>query len=437
MLKSSIARKLSMNFAVALLIFAVVIGVVFIVLFRSHYLNLHKTELESRANSISTTISGFMIRGGMGGMMGYGAYMRFIGDIAGADVWIVDREYNLLTVGHGMMSGNYTYTDLPENAEQIIDEVFSDKTVFSEDFSGLLSQLTLTVGVPIKDSVGGVAGVVLLHSPVRGIEEAVNQGILILLASIALALVVSFMLSAWLSKRFTDPITAKEAADALRMEKIRRDFVANVSHELKTPITVLRGSLEALTDKVVTDPVKVENYHTQMLNEAKFLERLVGDLLDLSRLQNKDFVIEKTQISIINVIDDVARSAKQLAKAKNISINVTKTPDKCIFYGDYGRLRQMLIIVLDNAVKFSPENSVVEITFLDGVLKVKDNGSGISSEHLPYIFDRFYKSRTEDNKTGTGLGLAIAKQIADRHGIKLVAESSEGNGTQFVFNFNS
>ncbi len=433
MLKSPIARKLSFYFAVALLIFSLIIGSVFILLFRNHTLGIHKTGMENRANSIAETISGFMYRGS--GMGGFGAYMRFIGDIAGTDVWIVDKQYNLLTVerGHGMMGGGYNYTDLPVNAELIIDEVFDDKTVFSESFSGILSESTLTVGVPIKDSSSAVIGVVLLHSPVHGVDEAVGQGVMILLVSIALALAVSFILSVWLSKRFTAPITAKEAADAIRMEKIRRDFVANVSHELKTPVTVLRGSLEALIEKVVTDPVKVENYHAQMLSEAKFLERLVGDLLDLSRLQNMDFVIEKSEISICDVLDDVTRSAEQLAKSKNVFIMIRNITPKCKFFGDYGRLRQMLMIVLDNAIKFSPENGVVEIEFSASRLSIKDSGPGIAPEHILYIFDRFYKSRTEDNKVGTGLGLAIAKQIAERHGIKLTAESNNGKGATFIF----
>ncbi len=434
MLKSKIARKLSLYFAVALLIFALIIGCAFVLLFRSHTVNLHKTQLEDRANAIAGTLSQYAVGNGhMNG--GYGAYVRFIGDIAGADVWIVDAQNRVMTMcrGHSTMSRSYSSGDLPENAEQIINQVLSDKTVFSEDFSKLLSELTLTVGVPIKDSGGNMLGVVLLHSPVHGINAAWGQGIMILLLSMTLALVVSFLLSIWLSKRFTDPISAKEAADALRLEKIRRDFVANVSHELKTPVTVLRGSLEALTDKVVTDPEKVAHYHMQMLGEAKFLERLVGDLLDLSRLQNMDFVIEKSAISMCDVLEDVMRSAEQLANKKGVALQVSKHEPRCQLYGDYGRLRQMLLIVLDNAIKFSPEKGVVSVTFSGSRLSVKDEGPGIAPEHLPFIFDRFYKSRTEDNKVGTGLGLAIAKQIAERHGIRLTAQSLGGQGATFHF----
>ncbi len=472
---SKIAIRLSLNFGAALLIFSIIIGGVFILLFRNHTLDIHKAELKNKAQNIAETFSSYMDRG-MG--MGYGAYLRIIGDIAGTDVWIVDKKHNLLTNGrrHGMMSeAALGYSDLPQNAEQIIAEVFTDKTVFSEDFSGLMSELTLTVGVPIKNGFGGVVGVALLHSPVHGINDAISQGITILALSILAALFISSLLSIIFSYSFTKPLskmkntalklasgdyTAKNEiynndeigqlagaidilADRLdtaskqsaQLEQMRRDFVANVSHELKTPVTVMRGSLEALVDGVVTDPDMVSEYYEQMLKEAKYLQRLVGDLLDLTRLQNSDFIIEKSEISICECLGDVVRSVAKLAEKKGVSIKVTKSGNMCKLSGDYGRIRQMLLIVLDNAIKFSPEGKAVEIALNEKTLSIKDYGCGIANEHLPYIFERFYTSRSEQNKTGTGLGLAIAKQIADRHGIGLLVQSASGEGATFLFTF--
>ncbi len=477
MLKSKIALRLSLNFAIALLIFSFVIGSIFILLFRNHTLNIHKSDLESRATNIATTLSLYIDRGNgsMGG--GYGAYLRFIGDIAGTDVWVVDDQLNLVTAGRGqgmMMADRYHYTDLPENAEELIGEVFKDKIVFSEDFSSVLKELTLTVGVPIKVS-NQVVGVVLLHSPVHGIDAAVTKGISILIISILSALLIAVLLSIVFSISFTKPLTkmkttalclamgdytAKnnifqndeigELADTMdilaeqldfasqqsaKLEQLRRDFVANVSHELKTPVTVIRGSAEALVEEVITDPYKMKEYHEQILSEAKMLQRLVGELLELSKLQNTDFLIEKKDISLCELLDDVTRSVQQLWPKKNIKLLVDKQSDQCHFRGDYGRLRQMLIIVLDNAFKFSADNGKVEMIFIGNQLTIKDYGIGIDAADLPYIFDRFYMSRTEDNKTGTGLGLAISKQIADRHGIHLTVESEKGQGSKFTFVF--
>ena len=474
MFKSKISTKLSLYFGLALLIFAIIIGSVFVLLFKDHSLNTYKSELESRATNIAETIPLYLDKNGVG-MSGFGMYLRMSGDIAGTDVWIVDKDFNLITGGKHRSQGlgNYSYSDLPPNAEKLIQEGFTGKTVFSEDFSNLLSQSTLTVGAPIFNSGGEVIGIVLLHSPIKGVNEAISQGIIILAISIVLALVVAFLLSVVLSLSFTRPLAAmKETAlrladgeysaktnidqndeigelantidvlakrldiasyESEKLEIMRREFIANISHELKTPITVIRGSLEALIDEVVTEPSKVAEYHIQMLNESKFLERLVGDLLELSKLQSMDFIIDKAEISICDIIDDVTRSANHLAKQKEIKIVVKKDVEDCKIIGDYGRIRQMIMIILDNAIKFSPVKETVNIVLGKGKLLIEDKGPGISAEDLPNIFERFYKSRSEQNKTGTGLGLAIAKKIAERHDIELTAESIVGEGTTFIF----
>ncbi len=478
MLKNKIALKLSIYFAVALLVFSVIIGSVFMVLFRNHTIAIHKADLEKRASVIAEGLSGFMSGSGMGRQGGYGPYLRFINDIAMADVWIVDQNRDLITWGPGMggMGRQYVYSDLPADADTVISEVFTGKTAFSEDFSGLLKTPTLTVGTPIKADNGEIIGVVLLHSPVNGINKAVSDGFITLAISIVAALLIAIFLSIGFSLNFTRPLnkmkrtalqlaggdyTAKTdiqqndeigelavtmdiLADRLdqasreseQLEQLRRDFAANISHELRTPVTVIRGSMEALVDGVVTDPEQVRTYHRQILSESLFLQRLVGDLLDLSRLQNADFAIEKQNVNLCDVMDDVTRSMEHIAGEKSINLELSKDTNLCQVIGDYGRLRQMLMIIIDNAIKFSPEKGTVKLRLEKGVLSIIDSGIGISPQHLPHIFDRFYKPRSEQNKSGTGLGLAIAKQIADRHGIHISVESEANVKTEFRLDFN-
>lgn len=438
-MKNKTAFKLSLYFGIALSIFAIIIGFTFSYLFRRQTIETRKSELLGRAQSIAENTADYLesiYRNGMGN--GFGGYIRSLNDIAGADAWIIDENKNLITAGnmHGMLNENkiITYSDLPADADQIISEVFQNKNVFSEDFSDILKKATLTVGVPVKNSQNQVIAVVLLHSPVVGMNDAINTGTHILLISLFAGLILSFLLSLWLSRNFTTPILQKEAEDAIRLDKIRNNFVTNITHELKTPVTVIRGSLEALTDKVVTDPEKVDDYHQQMLKEAIQLQRLIGDLLDLSKLQNTDFIMDFQKVSFFEILNEAVRGATYLAKDKNITIGL-ETDHDFAFNGDYGRIRQMLMIVLDNAIKFSPENSRIEVVLSNRLLFIKDYGPGISKEDIPYIFERFFKARTEDNKTGTGLGLAIAKQIADRHGIRLTVASEEGKGTNFTFQF--
>ncbi len=479
-MKNKILFKLIMYFSASLLLFSIVIGSIFLTLFKNHTLNLHKTELEKRAVNISNTLSGMMSsnnsakgNGMMGRMSGYGAYIRFLDDIAMADVWIVDENLQLITSGH---LNQYNYSDMPPDAEDVVKEVFKGKTTFSEGFSELLNQKTLTVGTPITvNSI--VIGALLIHSPVEGMNDAAKQGFEILIVSMIFALLLSIVLSTALAVYFTKPLKKmKNAAVELssgnymvktgvsqhdeigelagtidmlsdrlyeasleseKLNSLRKGFIANISHELRTPVTVIRGSLEALYDGVVSEPKKVKEYYEQMLKESRFLERLVNDLLDLSRLQNSDFKIEMNDLNLCDVLNDAVRSARNLARTKNIDIKYFQDTSILPVEGDYDRLRQMFLIIIENAIKFSAVNAFIEISLIGRKVSVKDVGEGIDKDDLPYIFDRFYKVKSESNKDGTGLGLSIAKQIADRHNVIVSVSSEEDRGTEFSFLFNN
>jgi len=482
-MKNKIALRLILYFSASLLLFSIIIGSVFMMLFKSHTMELQKSELENRAVTIAATVSelisdasyspGFRMGAMGGGQGGYMAYLRFLDDIAMADVWIVDENLELLTVGH-MGNQSFNYADLPKDAEAVVKEVFQGSTTFSEGFSELLNTPTLTVGTPIHLK-GKVVGALLLHSPVKGVNDAIDQGFQILAISVSIALVLSIFLSILLAVSFTKPLKKMknsaiqlaggdysvktgvhnkdefgELASAIdilsdrldlasresdNLMKLRRDFVANISHELRTPVTVIRGSLEALRDEVVVDPEQVKNYYEQMLRESIFLQRLVDDLLDLSRLQNADFKMEMHELSLCDVLNDVVRSARNIALEKHIDIQYEQDPSPCMVAGDYGRIRQMLMIILDNAIKFSSEDSIVSISLKNKEVSIRDNGVGIPPEDLPYIFERFYKTKSEKNKNGTGLGLSIAKQIAARHNIEVSVNSNHLEGTEFRFQF--
>jgi signal transduction histidine kinase len=222
--------------------------------------------------------------------------------------------------------------------------------------------------------------------------------------------------------------------ESQKLEKLRREFIANISHELRTPVTVIRGSLEALRDGVITEPEEVQEYHEQMLSESVFLQRLINDLLDLSRLQNMDFPIEKEPLNLCDVVQDAVRSSRRLGLEKDIDIDLSSDTDLYVLNGDYGRLRQMLLVFLHNSIKFSDEGGKVEVALEKDKLFIKDYGCGIKADDIPHAFDRFYKARNEKNKSGSGLGLAIAKQIALRHNMSLELESEQGVYTKITVN---
>ena len=219
-----------------------------------------------------------------------------------------------------------------------------------------------------------------------------------------------------------------------RLIQMKQDFMANISHELKTPVTVIRGSAEALCDKIITEPEQVELYHKQILNDSIMLQRLVEDLLELSRLQNTDFSVNKEKVNVCEVVSDAVHTARNLAKKKNIEVRFEMSESREI-QGDYARLRQMFMVVLDNAIKFSNENGNVEVVCNRDFISIKDYGCGIKKEDMKYIFERFYKIDNDSNRTGTGLGLAIAWQIALRHDIEIEVVSEIGQGAEFKFIF--
>lgn len=476
-MKNRIALKLTLYFTITLLLFTLIIGGVFVTLFKNHTIELYQADLEKRALAISSSLSEYL-EGGMGaGMMSHtgslNTYLKYLDDIAMSDVWIVDENYDLYMIGN-MSTKEYQYKDLPQDTETVVEEVFEGKVTFSQGFSSLLKTPTLTVGAPLVVE-GQIVGAVMLHSPIEGMDAAIGQGFRILLISALIALVISSILSVVLAYSFANPLNKMKATsmqlasgdytaktevsrkdeigdlansidilsdrlyrsskESEQLDQLRRDFVANVSHELRTPVTVIRGSLEALHDGVVTDPAQVKNYNEQMLQESIFLQRLVDDLLDLSRLQNLDFKMNMDSLNLADVVTDVVRSAMQLAQAKEVSIQYVQELSSVDYTGDYGRLRQMLLIILDNAIKFSPSKGEVTVSISDHAIQITDHGKGIDAKDLPYIFDRFYKVKSEENTNGTGLGLAIAKQIADRHQIALSVNSVPQNYTTFTFRF--
>lgn len=462
-MKRTLFFKLAASFAAVLLLFTVVLGTVFLSLFRSHTIQLNRAAMEKKAVSIAQTLSAFEGGIGNGRMGGYGAYLRFLDELAMAEVWIVDDQLNVITQGHNQAEINNSA--LPENAGQIVAQVFAGELTYGEEFSELLRTPTLTVGAPITVD-GHVLGAVLLHAPVDGINEAVRQASIALAVGTGIALLLAGLAAALLSYRFTRPLTkmkntallladgdytvktgvirqdeigqlasvmdelarrlclAQAERDAL--DKLRENFVANVSHELRTPVAVLRGSLENLIDGAVSKPEEIGEYYDQMLSESCHLERLVNDLLELTRLQDDGFSLEMAQVNLCDVVRDAARAIRRGAQSKEITVQASFPEQDCIVMGDYGRIRQLLLILLDNAVKFSPRQGGIEVALMkhNGFsLTVTDHGEGIPSAELPFVFDRFHKISSPTNKNGTGLGLAIAKEIAARHGANIYAQS--------------
>ena len=230
----------------------------------------------------------------------------------------------------------------------------------------------------------------------------------------------------------------QDISESERLEQLRKDFVANVSHEFRTPLTVIKGSLEALIDGAIDKKEDIERYHQRMLSETRGLERLVGDLMELSRLQSGKISINKEKVHIPSILSDIVKSLQPISNKKEIQIDCVVPEVVPPVMGDYDRLRQLFIIFIDNSIKYSPNKTVVTISInISESLEVviQDEGYGISEEELPYVWDRFYKADKSRKSSGTGLGLSIAKHLVQLHGGNVSLQSSVGKGTTVTIHF--
>jgi two-component system phosphate regulon sensor histidine kinase PhoR len=220
-----------------------------------------------------------------------------------------------------------------------------------------------------------------------------------------------------------------------QLDQIRREFVANVSHELRTPLSILRGYIEVLLDEPETPREELTRILSIMERHSKRLQRLVDDLLSLAQLESSQATLELSAVRVDELFNNLIRDWKEKLAAKNLKVIVDLTPEAFTLHADGTRLEEVLYNLLDNAVKFSRENGQIHLQAIrrgsDIVLSVTDNGLGIGKEHLPRIFERFYRADKARSRElgGTGLGLAIVKHITQLHGGRVEAESELGHGT--------
>ncbi len=224
-----------------------------------------------------------------------------------------------------------------------------------------------------------------------------------------------------------------------KVEEERREFVANVSHELRTPLTSMKSYLEALSDGALEDPEIAPRFIQVTSNETERMIRLVNDLLQLSKMDSKDYQIIMASMNATTFVNQVIDRFEMTTKNQDIQFK-RRIPEKSIpVMGDRDKLTQLLDNIVSNAVKYSPEGGTITCTLKTEkeriVISVKDEGVGIPKDNIPHVFDRFYrvdKARSR-NLGGTGLGLAIAKEIVAAHGGSIWVSSEWGKGTTFSF----
>lgn len=224
-----------------------------------------------------------------------------------------------------------------------------------------------------------------------------------------------------------------------RLERVRTEFLGNVSHELRTPIFSLKGFLETLLEGAVNDPTVNMKFVEKAYNHANRLDSLLSDLIEISRIESGDMKMSFRYFDAVSLLRQVEHDAADQAGRKNQQLQVDAPETEVLVLGDKDRLKLAIGNIVDNAIKYSPGGAsvILQLTEHDKTVTVtvKDNGPGIEEEHVPRIFERFYridKNRSRD-VGGTGLGLAIVKHIVEAHGSKVSVSSKPGVGTAFSF----
>jgi len=230
-------------------------------------------------------------------------------------------------------------------------------------------------------------------------------------------------------------LVLSDVTDLRRLEMVRRDFVANVSHELKTPLTAIAGYAETL---VAESP---SPFAGTILANAHRMQRLVDDLLDLSRIESGGWRPETSSVKVEATAREAWEAFAERASARRVHFETAVVPADQTIDVDPEALRQILTNLFDNALRYTPENGRIRVATRPGrgetVLSVADTGSGIPSEHLPRVFERFYRVDASRSRQegGTGLGLAIVKHLFEAHGGRVTVESELGRGTTVLLYF--
>ena len=233
------------------------------------------------------------------------------------------------------------------------------------------------------------------------------------------------------------------ASELNTLEEARRSFVANVSHELRSPLTSMRGFLEAMQDGTIAQE-DYAKYLDIVINENRRMTSMVNDLLDLARIESGQVVIKKEVFDINELIVRTMLTFEARVDAKKLNVELDMKPEKIAVEADPGQIAQVVRNLIDNAIKFTPEGGslwlITKVKKKVVTVTVKDSGKGIDADSIPHLFERFYKAEkahTPGESAGTGLGLAIVKRIIDQHDQDITVESEPGKGTSFTFTLNA
>ena len=379
-----------------------------------------------------------------------------------AEIWVVNRQGTVVMDSQGSSRVQTTITNFDPTA-------VGNRSYSMGNYYGLFKEDVLSVSAPITGNYN-TYGYVLIHLPLSQITQSQNDILNILYITSAIVFALSLIILLVFTQTVYLPLrkityganeyaagnldyrievkthdevgylanTLNYMSDELnKMEEYQKNFIANVSHDFRSPLTSIKGYLEAILDGTI--PAEMyEKYLSRVISETERLHKLTESMLTLNSLDARGY-LSRTNFDINRVIKDTAASFEGTCESKNVSFDLTFSDDIQMVFADLGKIQQVMYNLIDNAIKFSDSDSSITVETTDRgdkvYISVKDYGIGIPRDSLNKIWERFYKldaSRGKDRK-GTGLGLSIVKEIITAHNQNINVISTEGVGTEFIF----
>lgn len=398
------------------------------------------------------------------------SHMEILGDYLSAEIWVMDNQGNILFDSSdetiGLQAANSQYTVL----ENFNTSYFGNQFYRIGKFYGSFSENTLTVFSPVTANYR-VRSYVVIHKPVSAITETSNGFINIAFFTVGLVLLSAaffflyFMHGIYRPMRKITDVAHEYAKGHFEkrsniqrndeigllantmdymaneldtLEEDQRKFISNVSHDFRSPLTSIKGYVEAMQDGTIP-PELQDKYLNIILFETERLTKLTQSIIDLNRFGNHGIMLDLADFDINEMIRTTILTFEGTCSKKGLSFDLVLTGHELFVRADMTKIQQVLYNLIDNATKFSHNNSAIKIeTSIKNekvLISIKDSGIGIPADSIKKIWERFYKtdlSRGKDKK-GTGLGLSIVKEIIQVHQEHINVISTEGVGTEFIF----
>lgn len=381
-------------------------------------------------------------------------------------IWILDKRGYI----YGVSSNEKEWIGKQITAKEMVDVLKGRIIVKKGTFQGTWQTPMLTVGMPILVN-GQVENAIIMHSPLYEITNTIQEVHKIIWATMAISFIISAIVIYFLSKKLSQPLqsmdqaakklalgdfsqrvdvytedeigrvthTFNNMAEQLeKMEDNRRSFISAVAHELRSPLTLIKGFVQGIVDGTV-EADDQSKYLQIILKETTRLGKLISNLLDVQRMESNAYPIHPEHFDINELIRRTLLKYEEEIERRKIEMNLDFRENTLIVLADRDGIEQVLSNLIENAMKFVEEGGTIGIGVQDkgdkAWIDIKDNGIGISKEEQQVIWNKFYKvdKARNRNKEGTGLGLHIAKQIIERHGEQIQVESELGKGTNFRF----